>query len=85
MRTQSSDTSPTAEALQIKLLREASVAKRLRLACSLSQTAAWLSREGLARSQPTLGERELDLMFLRLHYGERTAQWIRSCMKGDVA
>lgn len=85
MRTQSPDTSPEAEAVQIGLLRQASVAQRFRMARALSQTAAALSRRAIARANPSLDDREADLLFLRLHYGEGIARWVRSCMKRQTS
>ena len=49
MITQSIDTHPAAEEVQLQLLRQATPAKRFRIMCSLSQTMAAQSR----RANPT--------------------------------
>ncbi len=70
--------------MQIRLVRNATVAKRLALMRSLSKTAISLSRNAIAKANPSLSEREADLLFLRLHYGDRIADWIASCMKEET-
>ncbi len=78
MRTQSPDTHPQAEHVQIQLLRQAGTARRLALACSLTQTALELSREGLRHRYPELTERERRLKFVALCYGEDLAHRVRA-------
>ncbi len=53
MKTQSPDTHPQAEHVQIQLLRLAGTARRLDLACSLTQTTIALSREGIRNGIPS--------------------------------
>ena len=72
-----SDTSPAAEEVQLRLLREASPARRVQLALSLSQTCAELARAALRRRWPDASEREIRLRFAEVHYGEDLAERVR--------
>jgi hypothetical protein len=74
---QTSDTHPEAERVQVELLRQASVSKRLSLALSLSETAMSLSRRAIRRARPGISEREVGLTFVELHYGRELAQRVR--------
>ena len=78
MRPQPSDTHPKAERVQLDLLRRASVARRLALTRSISATAIQLSRRAIARANPDLSPRELDLLFVEYHYGADLAQRLRA-------
>lgn len=69
MATQSSDTSPEMERLQISLIREASISRRISKARSLSTTVISLSKRAIKRAHPNFSQRELDLAFLEHHYG----------------
>lgn len=69
MSTLSPDTHPDMEAIQIELLREASVAQRFARVRSLSQTTIELSRRAIRRRHPELDEVGVGLLFVELHYG----------------
>jgi len=77
MSKQLSDTDPKAEEFQISLLRRASVAERLSRTRSLSRTVIQLSRRAIARANPTLSERERDILFVAYHYGAELAGRLR--------
>ncbi len=77
MVTQSVDTNPEVERFQISLLRKASVVKRFALMQSLTSTTIQLSKRAIARSNPGLSKRELDLLFVKYHYGEKLAKQLR--------
>ena len=77
MITQSIDTHPKAEEVQLQLLRQATPAKRFGIMCSLSQTMAALSRRAIRRANPDYSQRELDLAFISIHYGEELAERVR--------
>lgn len=72
------DTTPEAEEMQIKFLREATPERRFRLAASLSATVRELAWEGIRRANPTLSEREINLLFVEYHYGNELAQALRN-------
>jgi len=78
MKTRLHDTHPEAENVQLQLLRQAGIARRIALTWSLSQTALDLSRSALRRRHPTLSERERRLLFVGLCYGEDLANRLRT-------
>lgn len=80
MRTQSSDTSPKAERVQIELLRKAGVARRIELTFSLTQSAIELSRQGMQRRYPQASEEELNLLFVEFNYGKELAERVRKAL-----
>ena len=74
----SPDTDSRAEKVQIELIRQSSVAKRISMVRSLSRTAMFLSRRAIRRANPSLSKREVDLLFVELHYGKDLAERLRS-------
>lgn len=68
------DTSPEADEVQIRLLRQASPERRGRLALMLSDTTRHLARRAIDGAAPTLSERARDLLFVRVHYGPELAR-----------
>lgn len=80
MISQSPDTAPQAEKVQIELIRESSVSRRVSRVRSLSQTTMYLSRRAIQRANPFLSEREVDLAFVANHYGENLAERLRLYM-----
>ena len=77
MISQSPDTSSQAEKVQIELIRESSVSRRISKVRSLSQTTMYLSRRAIQRTNPSLSKREVDLAFVANHYGENLAECLR--------
>lgn len=71
---QVTDTDPEAAAFQLRLLREATPARRAALALSLSRSVIELSRASLASRMPAAGERDVALRFVSLVYGEDLAR-----------
>ena len=67
------DTSPEAAELQYEIHRRFTPAERLRIAFEMSEFARSLSRAGLRRRRPELGERELDVELIRMLYGVQTS------------
>lgn len=76
-----SDTSPEAEKVQIELLRKATNAQRLGLALSMTDLAIGLAKRAIARANPGLSQRELDLIYLEVHYGRELAGRVRDYLK----
>lgn len=70
MRLQSPDTNPEAEKVLISLIRSKSIPERLSRLESLSSLTIRLSKRGIARANPGKSKQELDLLFVKLHYGE---------------
>lgn len=78
MRTDTTDTHPDAERVQIGLLRKASVARRVGLARSFSRMAIQLARRAIRRAHPEADEENVGLRFVSLHYGEELAGRLRA-------
>jgi hypothetical protein len=78
MRTQSMDTSPEAERVQIELLRKASPIKKFGIVRSLSQSLIQASRRNIQQLHPDITEEELRLIFIEMHYGKEIANRMRS-------
>jgi hypothetical protein len=77
MKTQSMDTTPEAERVQIELIRKASTAKLFGLVRSLSQSVILASRENIRQLHPDASEEEFGLIFIELYYGKELAQRVR--------
>lgn len=73
-RKRACDTSPEADAVQLRLLRAATPARRLQIALRLSDTMRHLSRRAIDKAHPRWSEREKDLFFVAVHYGREWAQ-----------
>ncbi len=54
-------------------MREKSVAEKFSLVRSLSRTTIQLSKRAIARADKDLDSRQIDLAFIKLHYGEGVA------------
>jgi hypothetical protein len=70
MKLQSSDTNPEAEKILISLVQSKSIPERLSQLESLSSLTIRLSKRGIARANPDKNKHELDLLFIKHHYGE---------------
>jgi hypothetical protein len=81
MRTQSEDTSPEMERVQIELIRKASPAKIFGLVRSMSQTLIQASMENIRRLHPDASKEELTLIFIELYYGKKLANLVRTQME----
>ena len=81
MTTQSADTHPGAENVLLELQRRKSPAEKLNQVRSLSRVAIALAKRAIARANRELGEREVDLLFIRLHYGEPLARRVSEYLK----
>ncbi len=81
MRTQSEDTSPEMERVQIELIRKASPAKIFGLVRSMSQTMMQASRENIRKLHPNASKEELSLILVELYYGKEVANLVQTQMK----
>lgn len=77
MRTQSPDTLPEAEMVQIELIRRSSIARRFEMVRSLSAFTRQLAWEGIKRANPSAPEEEIKYIFLKVHYGEELAEAVQ--------
>ncbi len=81
MKTQSLDTQPEVEAIQISLIRKSTLAKRFSIVRSLSSSVIQLSRRAIKRANPTFSDSEVNLEFIRLHYGADLFRRTRDYLK----
>jgi hypothetical protein len=72
-----SDTHPSAEQVQVDLLRKATSAERLAKSLSLTATVVDLSRRAIARANPHLDRHEVDMLWVELNYGKDLAKRLR--------
>ena len=73
----SADTEPSAERVQLGLLRRASVARRVALTRSLSCTTMQLSRRAIEEANPTATAEELAVRLVAICYGRALAEELR--------
>jgi hypothetical protein len=78
MKTQSPDTHPDAERVQIELLRRATIAQRFHLVRSLTATTRRLAWQAIREANPGASDQEVDLLFVRVHYGPDLADRLRA-------
>ena len=78
MRTQSIDTDPTIERIQIEGLRRMTPMQRLLLADSWTRDIQALSWAGLRRLHPEADELELRLLWVAHLYGAELAERVRA-------
>ena len=76
MRTQSEDTSPEMERVQIELIRKASPAKRFAIMQAWSQLLIEANKQHIRKDHAN--QEELNLLFIELYYGKELANLVRS-------
>ena len=76
-----SDTSPEAERVQIELLRRATTAEKIDQMRSMTAMAVKLSRRAIARANPKLSSKEVDLKWVELHYGKELGRDLRNYLR----
>lgn len=78
------DTHPEAERVQIELLRKAGPEHRVAMACSLTDQVIKMSKAAIARAHPEMTTIERDLLFIEVHYGRKTADWVRGILQAEA-
>ena len=81
MKTQSADTRFETEEFLLSLLRNADTKKKFSQIRSLSQTTLQLSRRAIARANPKLSEKQINLLFVSYHYGTDIARRLENYLK----
>lgn len=81
MRTQSMDTSPEAERVQIALIRKFPPAKRFSSVRSLSYSALYMNRQYIRELYPHASQEEQALIFVTHTYGQVFADGLRTDLK----
>jgi hypothetical protein len=77
MKPQSLDTSIETEKVQVELLRNSSIAKRLALARMLTNSTRKMAKNAIKKCNPGKSQRELDLIFVEVVYGKELAEQLR--------
>lgn len=72
-----SDTSKSAEAVQISLLRQSSIARRIELAATMTSFAIEGALAALRRRYPEATEQELRMLFAEQQYTPSLIQQLR--------
>lgn len=73
-----SDTTPEAEAIQLRLLREKTPAERGAMALRLSAELARVSKRAIQRAHPEFSATQVGQYFVELHYGKKLADALRN-------
>jgi hypothetical protein len=81
MRTQSVDTHPEIEQMQIEMLRRLSPQQRLERLNTWSKATLELAWRGLQHANPEATEQELGLIFVAVHYGQPLADRLREYLR----
>ncbi len=71
------DTNPMVENVLINLIRQKSIPERLARMESLTSLVIQLSKRAIARNNIGKDKRELNLLFVKLHYGEELFKKVR--------
>lgn len=84
MRTQSIDTSPEAERVQIELFRKAPAGKHFAIMAAWSQLLVEANKESIRRQYPGADEKEIGLIFVARHYGQSLANKLRATLEKET-
>jgi len=76
-----SDTDPNAEKVQLDLIRRMSVGERIARMRHWTRMVVHLSRQGLAKANPGLDRREIDLLWVENQYGRELAGKLREYLE----
>ncbi len=77
MKLQSSDTNPKIEKLLVEMIRSLSTSQRISKSLSLTSSMIYLSKRAIRRANPDKNKSELDLLFVKLHYGSELADKLK--------
>jgi hypothetical protein len=80
MQTLSNDTTEAAERVQIDLLRQAGITKRVDLAADMTRFAIDAARFALRRQHPNASDEDINILFVEYHYGSALANRIRAML-----
>lgn len=78
MLTQSRDTHPEAERVQIELLSKATPERRLELGLTFCEEGLDIAHYAIAQAHPLLSEQEQKLLFVEVTYGKDLADRVRA-------
>jgi hypothetical protein len=76
-----SDTHPNAEEVQIELIRKMTVAERIGVMRAMTAAAIELSRRAIAEANPDLSPKEVELLWVDVHYGKELGAQYREYLR----
>ena len=85
MSSRPTDTHPDAARVHLELFRRATPDRRTALALDLSDEVIALARQGIAHAHPGASPREIDLLFVRTHYGSTLADALEAALNARAA
>lgn len=71
------DTNPITDHLLIEMFKELTIKQRLSKTLSFSSSIINLSKRAISRANPDKSKAELDLIFVKLHYGNELAEKLK--------
>jgi len=84
MKPLAADTSLAAEQVQLALLRQAGMARRVDLAAEMTRFAIAGTRAALVRRHPQASAAEIDLLFVEQHSGPALAARLRAALHAEA-
>ncbi len=79
------DTHPDIERVHIEMLRQAGATRRSQIRSDLTCAAMRRAKAGIARAHPEMKQQELDLLFVRVHYGRDLADRVQLFLDARAA
>ncbi len=73
MKLQSIDTKPEVEQVWLSLLQKSSCTTRIFQVCAMTNMTINLSKRAISRANSDLTKKELDILFVKYHYGHELA------------
>ena len=77
----SRDTNPEIEKIWITMLKTLTPSQRFLKVQSLTKTVINMSRRAIKKANPNSSEEEIDLLFVKYHYGEDLAEKLKKYLK----
>lgn len=77
------DTNPEVESILIEMLSKLTTSQRIARTLSFSSTILNLSKRAISRANPDKSKTELDLLFVRLHYGNELSDKLKLFLKNQ--
>lgn len=78
------DTSPEIDRLQIERLRQATPSERLATARRQSRLVIGMARQAIQRVHPDWTQDQVDIEYVRVHYGDQLARLFRQGREADA-
>jgi len=73
MKPKLSDTDSASQHVLIDLFRKATPAEKFARVRSFSQSIMQLARQGISKANPGISKKEIDILFVKQHYGSELA------------